>query len=381
MLWTASREVASIAAMGVNAELAPMMPGARTRQHNAASPGLVLLILALAALCASLMAVAFVVAPPGPAIGIGPSSLSEPVRIVAGIAVLILAALVCTANLVTTRAGVIDSVASAIIVAAMVLGGPAAAALVAVLGTIEVREFRVVPWYGVVANHGGAGVAAVAGGSVTVAVAAAAPGSDGLLVAGFAGGLTYLLAATAMALSLAAVRDHASRAWFATAMREQLGASRVGTIALGVLMAAAWLLSPLSLLLFAVPLYALLAALDEPRRAMEAESMRRDLRQDRLTELPNAQGLDDRIVELRRDPAPGICVLYLDLDGFKAINDRYDHDVGDDVLRVTASETPRHLPRQRLCRPPSRRRVRDPGPGRRERRRGSGPGAPSGCGR
>ena len=272
--------------MGVNAELAPMMPGARTQQHNAASPGLVLLILVLAAMCASLMAVAFVVAPPGPAIGIGPSSLSEPVRIAAGITVLILAAFVCTANQVTTRAGVVDSVSDASIVAAMVLGGPAAAALVAVLGSIELREFRGVPWYGVVANHSGLGVAAVAGGSVTVAIAAAVPGSEGLLAAGFAGGLTYLLAANATALALVAVRDHASRAWFAAAIREQLGASRVGTIALGVLMAAAWLLSPLSLLLFAVPLYALHAALDEARRALEAEAMWRNLRQDR----PSATG-------------------------------------------------------------------------------------------
>ena len=89
VLWTPSREVDSIVAMVVNAEPIQIMPGARAQQRGAASPGLVILILMLAALCASLVAVAFVVAPPGPAIGIGPLSVPEPVRIGAGIAVLI----------------------------------------------------------------------------------------------------------------------------------------------------------------------------------------------------------------------------------------------------------------------------------------------------
>lgn len=213
--------------MGANAELAQMMPGARTQQRDAASPALVLLILVLAALCASLMAVAFVAAPPSPAIGIGPPSLSQPVRIASGITVLILAALVCVANKVVTRAGAVDSVSAAPIVAAMVLGGPAAAALVAVLGTFEARELRGLPWWGVLANHGSVGIAAIAGGSVTVVVASAVPGFNGLLVAGGAGGLIFLVVESATGLAMAAIHNHASGTWFAAAMREQLGASRV----------------------------------------------------------------------------------------------------------------------------------------------------------
>ncbi len=62
-------------------------------------------------------------------------------------------------------------------------------------------------------------------------------------------------------------------------------------------------------------------------------------RRDVLTGLPNRRGLDERLdEEIRRASASGgsFCVLMMDLDDFKQINDTYGHNVGDDVLRQVA---------------------------------------------
>ena len=60
--------------------------------------------------------------------------------------------------------GIMLSVAIAPIVAAMALGGPIAAGLVALIGTTELRELRgKVPWYGTAANHAGVVLPAIVG--------------------------------------------------------------------------------------------------------------------------------------------------------------------------------------------------------------------------
>jgi two-component system cell cycle response regulator len=60
---------------------------------------------------------------------------------------------------------------------------------------------------------------------------------------------------------------------------------------------------------------------------------------DSLTELPNRRLLMDRlalaIVHARRNNT-AMAILYLDLDGFKAINDTLGHDAGDMLLKMVA---------------------------------------------
>jgi diguanylate cyclase (GGDEF)-like protein/PAS domain S-box-containing protein len=64
----------------------------------------------------------------------------------------------------------------------------------------------------------------------------------------------------------------------------------------------------------------------------EAELERRSL-YDHLTGLPNRVLLFDRLaVSLRRRHSRGSAILFVDLDGFKAVNDTFGHEVGDEVL-------------------------------------------------
>ncbi|OJF09700.1 GGDEF domain-containing protein [Couchioplanes caeruleus] len=75
-------------------------------------------------------------------------------------------------------------------------------------------------------------------------------------------------------------------------------------------------------------------AVREQERAQEL--LAQQARRDPLTGLANRSVLRDRLARAVPAPDDPIAVLYLDLDGFKEINDKYGHEAGDAVLRAIA---------------------------------------------
>jgi diguanylate cyclase (GGDEF)-like protein/PAS domain S-box-containing protein len=75
-------------------------------------------------------------------------------------------------------------------------------------------------------------------------------------------------------------------------------------------------------------------------REREAEAQLRQLAlYDPLTGLANRAFFHERLrhaTELRHDPARPTALLFIDLDGFKSVNDRWGHDTGDEVLKEIA---------------------------------------------
>lgn len=69
------------------------------------------------------------------------------------------------------------------------------------------------------------------------------------------------------------------------------------------------------------------------------ESLRHLAFHDALTDLPNRFLLMERLsqqIAFAQRERFGLAVLFLDLDGFKSVNDQFGHEVGDELLRVVA---------------------------------------------
>ena len=62
-----------------------------------------------------------------------------------------------------------------------------------------------------------------------------------------------------------------------------------------------------------------------------------DAKQDALTGLPNRNALMETLSGLLRDATGTVCVTFVDLDGFKEVNDTYDHETGDRLIKAVAA--------------------------------------------
>lgn len=76
------------------------------------------------------------------------------------------------------------------------------------------------------------------------------------------------------------------------------------------------------------------------RLKAEENSARKEALRDRLSGLSNRDGLGlavDRFVAEARQTKRNVLLLYLDLDGFKEVNDSYGHGTGDQLIRAVAA--------------------------------------------
>jgi putative nucleotidyltransferase with HDIG domain len=189
--------------------------------------------------------------------------LEDSIGSAAGLAFWTAVSLLAAASPIRLPRGPFVSVATAPIVAAGVLGGPAAAAVVSAVGTLEVREFRGgIPWYGIVYNHMSLVIPAVMAALVyqVLAGTSAVSSAAGLLGAVIAG-VVYLVGNESMTAAAIAARETRSFRAVLEADLRSYGLSLIGLTPLAWLMALAYLtVGPLVAPVFALPLYTTRAA-------------------------------------------------------------------------------------------------------------------------
>ncbi len=154
--------------------------------------------------------------------------------------------------------GILVAVSIAPIIAAINLGGPAAGAWVAFIGTTELREIRGrIPWYGTLANHAGIVLPAIACGLVLAALSGAREDLAGDMVATLIGASVYVTLNVVLASGLVAART-------GVAFRELVVADLMGfAVSLVALAPLGWLMARMyqgeggwwTTLLFGLPLF------------------------------------------------------------------------------------------------------------------------------
>lgn len=66
------------------------------------------------------------------------------------------------------------------------------------------------------------------------------------------------------------------------------------------------------------------------------ERLRRAAMHDPVTGLPNRRLFEEQVGRMLEGTDDSVCVIFIDMDGFKAVNDRLGHAMGDELLREVA---------------------------------------------
>ncbi len=187
--------------------------------------------------------------------------IDGPIRGFPGLVFWIVLALLTTAAPIHVPRGPFVSVYFAPILAVAVLGGPTAAAIVALLGTFELRELRrEVPWWGVLYNHTFVVLPAVLAGVVLQSFDAGITSPEMLGAVLVAGTLFFLVTESLTALAVA-LRDRRPFLAVLEGDIRSYGLTMVGLTPMSWLMALAYVfIGPLVAPVFALPLYTTRAA-------------------------------------------------------------------------------------------------------------------------
>jgi len=220
-------------------------------------------------------------------------------------------------------------------VAAMALGGPVAGGWVAAISTIELRELREVPWFGALANHAILALSGVVGGLIVVALQASlaslAEQQLATLVAALAGAFVFCAIDVGMTMVVVGLRENLTVPEAASTFDRSFRNTAGGEVVLGWLLALAY---------GAVAWWAPVVCAALVLLVWQANDEHELTSHDPMTGLLNRQGFRDRLevaVSKARRGRQTAAILMVDLDGFKAINDRLGHAAGDDVIRATGS--------------------------------------------